>query len=520
MMESEVVFLPVAEIKPSFYNPRCLDDRDEGMDDLIASIREHGILQPVVVVPGEDGMYEIVMGERRWRAAVALRWTDIPCIVQKRKEDGAGTGSDVSVLRRRVVQQVIENTHRVGLGIFDEARGLRMAWIIENLSAVGRDDVIADAMYAAQEMEPYPGMAPEVWQKIAFGMCLDERAWEIMHPVPPVSMKEFLERNGIAIRPDTMRKKLDLLRMPLDRQLWAMRHQVKTPGLRAMMSLPPIMQQVLQMMADREVDHRKKSGEKTPVSMITQKLRTIRNSIVQHRRSIGVSTLIVLGVFPNTPQAKEWIDALKMEDTVMVGDATVRIYDLSLALFPERYPELKEDDDGEVEGEDDGEDNANDGKKTTHGGKEINGEDEQEEDSGTEASIGSGGGDREEPRGIGGGLFGRPGSGGGDREEPRGIGGGLFGRPGSGGGDREEGNDSEIQQEDNGEIGGIVGDEDREGWSSDKGDGREIDTVLQNIRDIYRMIPPSMRSVFMEELGAMIHRWRDTGVIEPESYDR
>mgnify|MGYP001065140606 CR=1 FL=1 len=496
MMESEIVFLPVAEIKPSFYNPRCLDDRDEGMDDLIASIREHGILQPVVVVPGADGMYEIVMGERRWRAAVALGWTGIPCIVQKRKEDGTGTGSDVSVLQRRVVQQVIENTHRVGLGIFDEARGLRMAWIIDNLSAVGRDDVIAEAMQAAQEMEPYPGMAPEVWQKIAFGMCLDERAWEIMHPVPPVSMKEFLERNGIAIRPDTMRKKLDLLRMPLDRQLWAMRHQVKTPGLRAMMSLPPIMQQVLQMMADREVDHRKKSGEKAPVSMIIQKLRTIRNSIVQHRRSIGVSTLIVLGVFPNTPQAKEWIDALKMEDTVMVGDATVRIYDLSLALFPERYPELKEGEDASdrKEGED-----ASDREETTNDGEEMNEGGEAERDSGTESSVGSGSG---------------------EREEPRGIGGGLFGRSGSGSGEREEGNDSAIQKEDNGGVGGIVGDEDREEWSGDEGDDREIDTVLQNIRDIYRMIHPAMRSVFMEELGAMVHRWRDTGVIEPDSYDR
>jgi hypothetical protein len=507
--EGAVVVLSVADIRPSWYNPRAFDDGDETMDDLRESIRQHGVLQPVVVVPGEDGKYDIVMGERRWRAAVAAGWTEIPCIIRAQGGDG-----DRELVDRLIVQQVIENTHRAELSIFDEARALRTAWVIENLRAAGRSDLVEQAKQEAARREPDEGIPPELWQKIAFGICLDELAWNVMDP-PVVSMKEFLTRNGIAMKPDTMRKKVALLRLPPDVQVWAMRHQVKTPGIRAMLSLPPEIQRALQLMADREVEYRitqraeegqgeKERQGKKEGSKIAQNLRTIRNSIVQHRRTLGVSVLIVLGVFPNTPLAQEWINVLKMEDKVAVGKKWVRIYDLSAALYTDQYPELREDDE-----EDEGE-HGQSGRVSAEGGERNDGGEERDEREETDGhhevqgaqtdgkSVGGDDGTQEgHPqdvlRGIGGGLFGRVREGGGEeRTEPRGIGDGLFGR----GGERD----------------------DDDGDDEDRGSGHIVDiddvTMEQVVRDMwhtYRQLARSERSMFLEELTDILRRWRNDG---------
>jgi hypothetical protein len=569
--EGAVVVLSVADIRPSWYNPRAFDDgSDETMDDLRESIRQHGVLQPVVVVPGEDGKYDIVMGERRWRAAVEAGWTEIPCII--RAQDSVD---------RLIVQQVIENTHRAELSIFDEARALRIAWVIENLRAAGRSDLVEQAMREAARREPDEGIPPEIWQKIAFGICLDELVWNVMDP-PVVSMKEFLTRNGIAMKPDTMRKKVALLRLPPDVQVWAMRHQVKTPGIRAMLSLPPEIQRALQLMADREVEYRmtqramegKEEQGKKEGSKIAQNLRTIRNSIVQHRRTLGVSVLIVLGVFPNTPLAQEWINVLKMEDRVAVGKKWVRIYDLSTALYTDQYPELRADDEKDEEDEgkhgqsertsdEGGERNDREGERDEReesdgyheaqgvqtDGKSVGGDDGTQEGHTQDVPRGIGGGlfgrigersggEGNEPRGIGGGLFGRGGErSGGEGNEPRGIGGGLFGRIGerSGGegneprgiggglfgrgGERSGGEGNEPR----GIGGGLFGrgggrDDDDDGDDDDRGSGHIVDiddvTMEQVVRDMwdtYRQLARSERSIFLEELTDILRRWRNDG---------
>jgi ParB family transcriptional regulator, chromosome partitioning protein len=100
--------LPLATIRPNQYQPRDRFD-EEALVSLSESIRELGVLQPVLVRPAEDGSYELIAGERRWRAARRAGLQTIPAIVR--------TVDDVLSLE----QALVENLHRADLGPLEEA---------------------------------------------------------------------------------------------------------------------------------------------------------------------------------------------------------------------------------------------------------------------------------------------------------------------------------------------------------------------------------------------------------------
>ena len=77
----QIARLPLEKIRANPYQPRATFDQEK-LQELIESVRERGIIQPVIVRPSRDG-YELVAGERRLRAAKALGWTDIPAIVRQ-----------------------------------------------------------------------------------------------------------------------------------------------------------------------------------------------------------------------------------------------------------------------------------------------------------------------------------------------------------------------------------------------------------------------------------------------------
>ena len=99
--------IPVNEIHPNAKQPRQVFDED-ALDELTHSIREFGVLQPVVVRADADG-YELVMGERRLRAAVAAGLDSIPAIVRSTSDD--------AMLR----DALLENIHRAQLNPLEEA---------------------------------------------------------------------------------------------------------------------------------------------------------------------------------------------------------------------------------------------------------------------------------------------------------------------------------------------------------------------------------------------------------------
>jgi ParB family chromosome partitioning protein len=106
--------LPIALLRPNPFQPREHFE-PELLDDLANSIREKGILQPIVVrpVPGQPDEYQIVAGERRWRAAQKARLHEVPVVIR--------AFTDAEALE----VALIENIQRADLNAIEEARGYR-----------------------------------------------------------------------------------------------------------------------------------------------------------------------------------------------------------------------------------------------------------------------------------------------------------------------------------------------------------------------------------------------------------
>ena len=100
--------LPVSAIEPNAKQPRHVFD-EEALEELKISIQEVGFLQPIVVREIGNGRYELVMGERRWRAAQAVGKDTIPAIVRDTRDD--------AMLR----DALLENIHRANLNPLEEA---------------------------------------------------------------------------------------------------------------------------------------------------------------------------------------------------------------------------------------------------------------------------------------------------------------------------------------------------------------------------------------------------------------
>lgn len=105
-----VVFISLDDIKPNAAQPRKVFGR-EALEDLASSIREHGVIQPVLVRPSKTG-YELVAGERRWRAARLAGLKLIPAIIRELDE------------RQNMFYALIENMQREDLNSIEEALGL------------------------------------------------------------------------------------------------------------------------------------------------------------------------------------------------------------------------------------------------------------------------------------------------------------------------------------------------------------------------------------------------------------
>ncbi|MDX1391932.1 MAG: ParB/RepB/Spo0J family partition protein, partial [Rheinheimera sp.] len=73
--------LPVEFLTPGKYQPRK-DMSQEALDDLASSIRAQGVIQPIVVRPLAKNKFEIIAGERRWRASQLAQLAEVPCIIK------------------------------------------------------------------------------------------------------------------------------------------------------------------------------------------------------------------------------------------------------------------------------------------------------------------------------------------------------------------------------------------------------------------------------------------------------
>jgi ParB family transcriptional regulator, chromosome partitioning protein len=103
--------LAIDRLKPGKYQPRTRMD-DAALDELAASIREQGILQPILVRPVEGGRFEIIAGERRWRAAQRAGLKEVPALIKAVPDATA------------LPLALIENIQREDLNPLEEAHGI------------------------------------------------------------------------------------------------------------------------------------------------------------------------------------------------------------------------------------------------------------------------------------------------------------------------------------------------------------------------------------------------------------
>lgn len=105
-----VTYININDIKPNENQPRKVFN-EEKIEELSASILEHGIIQPLVVRKREHG-YEIVAGERRWRAARKAQLKEVPCLIRTFNDE------------ENMLIAIIENMQREDLNPIEEAEGL------------------------------------------------------------------------------------------------------------------------------------------------------------------------------------------------------------------------------------------------------------------------------------------------------------------------------------------------------------------------------------------------------------
>ena len=111
-MEAGLQQIAIGDIDPNSDQPRRSFE-DEALAQLAQSIRDQGVLQPILVAPQAGGRYRIVAGERRWRAARQAGLATVPCIVR-----------DMDMIRQMEVS-LIENLQREDLNPMEQAAGIR-----------------------------------------------------------------------------------------------------------------------------------------------------------------------------------------------------------------------------------------------------------------------------------------------------------------------------------------------------------------------------------------------------------
>jgi len=110
--KDSLMTLPVNRIRPGKYQPRTKMDQ-EALAELAASIKSQGLMQPVLVRPVERDRYELIAGERRWRAAQMAGLNEVPALVREVTDEAA------------LAMALIENIQRENLNAMEEAAGLQ-----------------------------------------------------------------------------------------------------------------------------------------------------------------------------------------------------------------------------------------------------------------------------------------------------------------------------------------------------------------------------------------------------------
>jgi len=182
--------IPLDAIRPNPKQPRQIFD-DEALEELKISIQEVGFLQPIVVRQLAEDQFELVMGERRWRAAKAIGRSTIPAIVRDTRDD--------AMLR----DALLENIHRANLNPLEEAAAYQQ--LLEEFGATHEELArrIGRSRPQISNTIRLLNLPAEVQKKVAAGVLSAGHARALLALDDPTAQEELARRivaEGLSVR--------------------------------------------------------------------------------------------------------------------------------------------------------------------------------------------------------------------------------------------------------------------------------------------------------------------------------
>ncbi|MCB1914328.1 MAG: ParB/RepB/Spo0J family partition protein [Rhodocyclaceae bacterium] len=196
----ELQTLAIDELRPGKYQPRTRMDPGS-LDELAASIRNRGIMQPIMVRPLDEGGFEIIAGERRWRAARIAGLGAVPCLVREIPDEAA------------LAMSLIENIQRENLNPLEEAAGIQRLIDEFDMTHQQAADAVGRSRPAASNLLRLLQLAEPV-QELLMAGDLDMGHARALLPLDGARQIQFANR--IAARQLSVREAEKLVQQEID----------------------------------------------------------------------------------------------------------------------------------------------------------------------------------------------------------------------------------------------------------------------------------------------------------------
>ncbi len=187
--EKNSLFLPISQVESCASQPRKQFDAD-ALADLADSIREHGIIQPLTVRKLQSGYYQIIAGERRWRAARMAGLTQVPAIVIEADD------------RKAMELALIENLQREDLNPIEEAEGYQMLMSQYNMTQEETAQRVGKSRSAVANALRLLHLCPSVRAMVEDGRLSNGHARTLL-PLAPEAQKKAAAtviKNDLSVR--------------------------------------------------------------------------------------------------------------------------------------------------------------------------------------------------------------------------------------------------------------------------------------------------------------------------------
>ena len=179
--------LPIEFVVRNTANPRQNFDRDD-LEDLARSIRKHGIVQPIVVRKSSNDKYEIIAGERRWRAAQQAELTEIPVLIRDVDDK---TALEIAI---------VENVQRSDLNPLEEALGYEQLMSHYGYTQNDLGEVIGKSRSHVANSLRLLKLPEEVRHMLIDGSLSAGHARALVSTSDPLALAKIIVENGLSVR--------------------------------------------------------------------------------------------------------------------------------------------------------------------------------------------------------------------------------------------------------------------------------------------------------------------------------